>query len=108
MEKPNYSKIARELGIDRRTVKKRYESNGVKSPRKKRKSKIDDFEGIIRELLFPGGKKQMQIFFYVTHLYRYLVREYELDVALNTFNYYINNHQEFRSYFKESNSTTEV
>lgn len=108
VKKPNYSQIARQMGVDRRTVKKIYESNGVKPQRKKRISKIDAFEDIIRELLFPDGKEQMQIFFYVSHLYRFLVREYKLDVAFNTFNYYISNHKEFKGYFKEKKSTEAV
>ena len=42
LDKPNFSAIARELGVDRRTVKKYYDGNITKD-RKPKKSKIDDF-----------------------------------------------------------------
>ena len=42
MDKPNFIVIARELGVDRRTVKKYYYGN-IKKYRKPKKSKIDDF-----------------------------------------------------------------
>ena len=42
LEKPNYSKLARELGVDRRTVKKYYESNNKKE-KKPKGSKLDEY-----------------------------------------------------------------
>lgn len=42
LDKPNFIVIARELGVDRRTVKKYYYGN-IKKYRKPKKSKIDDF-----------------------------------------------------------------
>lgn len=100
LNRPNYMELARQLGVDRRTIKKYYESDGVPVPRKKRESKIDNYEVIIRKLLFPIDAKQAPIFYYKSHLYRFLQREYNLNVALNTFSYYISNHPEFNGYFK--------
>lgn len=100
LNRPNYMELARQLGVDRRTIKKYYESDGVPVPRKKKESKIDNYEVIIRKLLFPIDAKQAPIFYYKSHLYRFLQREYNLNVALNTFSYYISNHPEFNGYFK--------
>ena len=100
LNRPNYMELARQLGVDRRTIKKYYERDGVPVPRKKRESKIDNYEEIIRKLLFPVDPKQAPIFYYKSHLHRFLQREYKLNVALNTFSYYISNHPEFNGYFK--------
>ena len=85
LDKPNFSAIARELGVDRRTVKKYYDGN-INKTRKPKKSKIDDFYDIISNLL---SAETDQIFYYKTHLYRYLVREKGLQCSRSDFNYYI-------------------
>ena len=50
LDKLNYSEIARNLGIDRRTAKKYYLGDDKKE-RKKKKSVIDEHYNIIEELL---------------------------------------------------------
>ena len=85
LDRPNFSAIARELGVDRRTVKKYYDGD-IKKVRKSKKSKIDDFYDIISSLL---SAETDQIFYYKSHLYRYLVREKGLDCSRSNFNYYI-------------------
>lgn len=50
LEKPNFSELGRELGVDRRTVKKYYEGNTV-NERKQKKSKLDDYYDIVKSLL---------------------------------------------------------
>ena len=96
LDKPNFSAIARELGVDRRTVKKYYDGN-IKKDRKPKKSKIDDFYDTISTLLSAETK---QIFYYKSHLYRYLVREKGLKCSRSDFNYYILKHENFAEYFK--------
>lgn len=96
LDKPNFSAIARDLGVDRRTVKKYYDGN-INKKRKAKKSKIDDFYSIISNLL---SAETDQIFYYKTHLYRYLVREKGLQCSRSDFNYYILKHKEFAEYFK--------
>ena len=96
LDKPNFSALARELGVDRRTVKKYYDGN-IKKDRKPKKSKIDDFYEIISKLL---SAETDQIFYYKSHLYRYLVRENGLNCSRSDFNYYILKHKEFAEYFK--------
>ena len=58
--KVNKSQIARELGVDPRTVDK-YLKGYVKSTTRNRKSKIDSFELIIKKLL---SKDSIRIFYY--------------------------------------------
>ena len=54
--KPNFSELARQLGIDRHTLKKHYDAGGIK-PRKKRKylSELDKYKNIIEEKLEIKG-----------------------------------------------------
>ena len=94
--KPNFSELGRKLGIDRRTVKKYYEGN-IQKERKQKKSKIDDYYDTIRSLLSAENK---QIFYYKSHLYRYLVREHGLQCSRSNFNYFILKNNEFTEYFK--------
>jgi Transposase and inactivated derivatives len=96
LDKPNFSELGRKLSIDRRTVKKYYEGN-MEKERKLKKSKIDDYHDIINSLLSSGNK---QIFYYKSHLYRYLVREHGLECSRSNFNYFILKNGEFAEYFK--------
>ncbi len=95
LEKPNFSKLSRELKIDRRTIKKYYEGN-EKKERKARKTKLDKYYEIIKELL---GENSIQKFNYKIHLYRYLKREHGLEISRSNFNAYILNNKEFAEYF---------
>lgn len=96
LEKPNFSELGRILGVDRRTVKKYYEGN-IGKERKQKKSKIDNYYDIITSLLSAENK---QIFYYKSHLYRYLVREHNLKCSRSNFNYYILKNKKFAEYFK--------
>ncbi len=91
LEKPNFSELARKLGVDRRTAKKHYEGK-IEKERKDKKSKIDDYYEIISSLLSAENK---QIFYYKSHLYRYLVREHGLECSRSNFNYFILKHSKF-------------
>ncbi|KEI12021.1 transposase [Clostridium novyi B str. ATCC 27606] len=93
--KVNKSQIARELGVDPRTVGK-YLNGYVKPTTRNRKSKIDHFEPIIKKLL---GKDSIQIFYYKRILWQYLKDNYGLDCAQSSFRRYISNHPEFSYYF---------
>lgn len=54
--KPNFSLLAREIQVDRRTVKKYY--NGYTKPTiKTKKSKIDSLYSVIQELLSDDAQK---------------------------------------------------
>ncbi len=110
LDKPNYSKIAKELGVDRRTVKKYYENKKDVKTKRNKKSKLDAYYNIIDELLFGASTQNnnkviKQIFYYKDHLYRYLVREKNLMCSRSNFNYYIRSIPKFAQYFnaKEKN-----
>lgn len=96
LDKPNFSELARRLGVDRRTVKKYYEGNTVKC-RKAKKSKIDNYYDIITSLL---SEESNQMFYYKSHLYRYLVREHGLQCSRSNFNHFILKNSKFAEYFK--------
>ena len=102
--KPNFSEIGRILGVDRRTARKYYEGN-LEKERKQKKSKIDDYSDIINSLLSAENK---QIFYYKSHLYRYLVREYGLECSRSNFNYFILNNRKFAEYFKPKSKRNSV
>lgn len=96
LNKPNFSKLARNLGVDRRTIKKYYEGD-LKKIRKQKKSKIDNYYDLVNSLLSANNK---QIFYYKSHLYRYLVREHDLECSRSNFNYFILKNDKFAEYFK--------
>ena len=93
--KINKSQIARELGVDPRTVDK-YLNGYIKPTSRNRKSKIEAFEPIIKELL---SKDSIQIFYYKRILWQYLKDNHKLDCAQSSFRRYISNHSEFNEYF---------
>jgi len=104
LDKPNFSEIARKLGVDRRTVKKHY-LGADKQERKKKKSIIDDYYTIIKDLL---SDESSQVFYYKDHLFRYLQREHGLKCTRNNFNYYILKHEEFANYFRPKGNPNSV
>ncbi|MGL4382653.1 MAG: IS21 family transposase [Bacilli bacterium] len=86
MDKPNFSQLARELGVTRDTARKHYYRNEMET-RKKKKSKIDKYTLIISQLLSGSNKK----FLYISHLYDYLVDKYGegIDFKYGAFRRYI-------------------
>lgn len=94
--KVNKSQIARELGVDPRTVHKYL--NGYQKPTTRNTpSKIDTFYPIISELLHETST---QIFYYKRVLWQYLKDNHGLDCAQSSFRRYITQHPEFDTYFK--------
>lgn len=82
--KLNVSKLARELGKDRKTVKK-YLEGKVKITTRERRSYLDDFREEIITLL----EDEKRSFDYIEHLYRYLKRENGISCSRTTLNRYI-------------------
>ncbi len=93
--KINATQIAKELGVDRRTVKK-YISGFEKSKTRNKTSYLDGYYEIIEELLSDSN---LQVFYYKSILYQYLVDNHKLNCAESSFRRYISNHDEFQSYF---------
>lgn len=93
----NKSQIARELGVDRRTVDK-YINGFQKSKKRKKRSRLDKYHDVIQELLFGQNS---QVFYYKRILWQYLVDNHGLDgCRYSNFCHYINSHEEFAVYFK--------
>lgn len=93
----NKSQIARELGVDRRTVDK-YINGFHKSKKRKKGSRLDKYHDIIRELL---SGQNSQVFYYKRILWQYPVDNHGLDECkYSNFCHYINSHEEFASYFR--------
>lgn len=100
--KVNKSKIARELGVDRRTVSK-YMDGYSKSETRERISKIDQYYDEIDYLL---NKQTTQVFFYKRVLWQYLVDNNGLNCSQSSFRRWISQKKEFQSYFDgETNRT---
>lgn len=95
--KINKSQLARELGVDRRTIEKYL--NGFMPKRKREKSsKIDEYYPIIAALLSEDSKQK---FYYRRVLWQYLKDNHGLDCAASTFRAYIAKTPEFNAYFEE-------
>lgn len=93
--KINKSKIARELGVDRRTITK-YMNGYTKKQTRNRSSTIDTYYEVIVELLSPENP---QVFFYKRVLWQYLKDNHDLQCAQSSFRRWISQHEEFQSYF---------
>ena len=83
--KVNKSQIARELGVDVRTVGK-YIDGYEKPTARTRVSKIDEYYPIIKELLSDSS---IQVFYYKRVLWQYLKDNHNLDCAQSSFRRYI-------------------
>lgn len=105
--KINKSKLARDMGVDRRTIDKYLEGYKPKTSRE-RKSKIDVYYEVISLLL---SEESQQIFFYKRVLWQYLKDNHGLSCSPSTFRAYISKKQEFQTYFdsgNRKNATNEV
>lgn len=92
--KINISNLAKELGKDRRTIKK-YIQGYKKSKTRKRSSYLDKYYSIIKKLL-----ESKQIFFYKRNLWQYLKDNHDLECPETTFKSYLARNSEFNDYFK--------
>ncbi|MGG5370400.1 hypothetical protein IGI67_002025 [Enterococcus sp. AZ196] len=95
--KINKSKLARDLGKDRRTVEK-YLNGFIPKTKRDKPSKIDPYYEVIASLL---SEECPQEFYYMRVLWQYLTDNHGLVCESSTFRKYINNIEEFRSYFKD-------
>ncbi len=98
--KLNKSEIARQLGVDRRTVNK-YLDGYNKPEHRDKVSSLTKYYDVIFELL----SSDTQIFHYRRNLYRYLTDNYDFDVPEQTFYHYLKKVPEFDHYFKKGKTT---
>ncbi len=99
--KVNKSAIARELGVDRRTVDK-YLKGYEKTNKRRRKQLLDEYYDTIKELF----EDENRVFVYRRVLWQYLHDNYGLNCGQSTFRRYINKHSEFKSHFKKDTSVS--
>lgn len=95
--KINKSKLAEELGVDRRTIDK-YLNGFVPKKKREKPSKIDEYYEIIAALLSEDSK---QVFYYRRVLWQYLKDNHGLECGASTFRAYIARTPEFNAYFEE-------
>lgn len=95
--KINKSKLAEELGVDRRTIDK-YLKGFVPKRKREKPSKIDEYYEIIAALLSEDSK---QVFYYRRVLWQYLKDNHGLQCSDSAFRAYIARIPEFKAYFEE-------
>ncbi|MFB3195660.1 IS21 family transposase [Staphylococcus pseudintermedius] len=94
--KINKSKLARDLGEDRRTIDK-YLKGFTPSSSRKRTSKVDKYYNVIQLLL---SEESPQTFYYKRVLWQYLKDNHGLECSQSLFRSYISKHKAFNDYFK--------
>jgi len=99
--KLNISKISRELGKDRKTIRK-YLSGELPGKSRKRKRYLDDYRDVIINLLTDERRS----FDYIDHLYNYLKREHNVSCSRSTLNRYIRSDQYLNKLFTKKKSQT--
>lgn len=102
--KINKSQLARELGVDRRTIEK-YLNGFVPKHKRDKPSKVDKFYPIIAALLSEDSKQK---FYYRRVLWQYLKDNHGLDCSSSNFRAYISKIPEFKSYFEEDKRITSL
>jgi transposase len=105
--KINKSRLARDMGVDRRTIDKYLKGYEPKASREST-SKIDEYYETISLLL---SKESKQVFYYKRVLWQYLKDNHGLDCSQSRFRAYISDKPEFQSYFDSGSrkaSNTEV
>lgn len=98
--KPNISKLAKTLDVDRKTIRKAL--NGfIPSKTKIRTKYLDLYRKQLLELL----NDEYRDFEYYKHLYNYMVREEKITCSYSSFRRYIQNDEQLNKSFKSSKST---
>ncbi len=98
--KPNISKLARNLNVDRKTVRKALEGF-IPSKTRKRTKYLDHY----REKLITLLSDENREFEYYKHLYNYMKREENITCSYSTFKRYIQDDEELKKLFKGLNKT---
>lgn len=98
--KLNKSELARQLGVDRRTIDK-YLDGYDKPDHRDKPSKLDTYHETIHDLL----SSSTQVFHFRSVLYRYMVDNYGMDVPAPTFYHYLKSVPEFDQYFRKDKAS---
>lgn len=92
IQMPNITKLSKQLGKDRKTVRKALKGEIPKKTRK-RKKYLDKYYDIIFDLLHDEHRE----FEYYQHLYNYLVREKHISCSYGTLKNYIKNNETLKN-----------
>lgn len=92
----NVSKISREFGKDRKTIRKYLKGHIPKTTRDRSKY-LDEYKKIIEEVL----KDKYQSFEYLDHLFQYMKREHKIKCSRSTFSRYIRLDDQLSGLFKQ-------
>ena len=103
--KINKSKLARQFGVDRRTID-RYIKHGPKKKTRNKKSLLDDYYDVIYDTLYDTGETDIdkkRVFYYKSVLYRVLTENEMIPkCAQSSFRRYINSKPDLAAYFNGS------
>src|SRR5690625_3436098 len=97
--KINKSQLAREYGIEHRTIDK-YLNGNIKTNTRNKQSKVDKFYDEIKSLL---AEDSIQKFYCKRVLWQYLKDNHGLDCSASNFRAYISKKPESQSYFDTNN-----
>lgn len=97
----NKSEIARQLGINRRTVDK-YLDGYEKPEHRDKPSRVDAYHDLIHDLLLSST----QVFHFRSVLYRYLADNCGMAIPEQTFYHYLKSVPEFDTYFKKGKASS--
>lgn len=102
--KVNKTKLAKELGVTRKTIRKYMEGYEPKKTRTK-SSKLDEYYPKVYNLLFGSGKDNNKIFHYKRNLYNYCIDNRIIDkVSESTFKDWLSKNKDLNDYFKSNKS----
>lgn len=96
--KPNFSKLARELGKDRRTIQ-RYYYEGAPSNKRNKPSKIDSIKEDLEQLL---SDESTQLFKSRKILWQYLIDTEKIKISYSAFRTYLKKNPRLEEYFIEN------
>lgn len=75
-EKPNFSKLGREYGMDRRTVKRYYDGYAGKPASRSKPSKLDPYESVIRQKMSIRGTTVKAVYEFMRDQYGESIGQY--------------------------------
>lgn len=101
--KVNKTKLAKDLKVSRKTVRK-YMDGFKPSTTRNKGSKLDKYYSIVYDLLFGSGKDKRKIFYYKRNLYNYcLDNNIFSDIPESTFKDWLSKNKDLNEYFKNNN-----